>query len=119
MAIIVSGNVLELKSARSQSAIAHIMSCSSEPKKYFLGRKTQISQIRLVQTNPRRIQTLPPMPLLVMYMTLNRLKGCCQLQHLVYSRGFISITVVETQRVKFTVCSEPNNGDFVFPECIC
>ena len=36
--------------------------------------------------NPRRIQTLPPMPLLVMYMTLNLLKSCCQLQHLVYPR---------------------------------
>ena len=55
-------------------------------RKYFLGRKVQMSQIRLEQTNPRRIQKLPPMQLLVMYMTLNRLKGCCQLQHLVYHR---------------------------------
>ena len=43
MAIIVSGNVLERKSARSQSVIAHIMSCSMEPKDFFLGRKIQIS----------------------------------------------------------------------------
>ena len=44
MTIIVSGNVVlvELKIARSQSAIAHIMPCSMEDKKYFLGRKTQI-----------------------------------------------------------------------------
>ena len=74
------------KKARSQSVIAHIMSCSMEPKEYFLGRKIRRSRIRLEQTNPRRIQTLPPMPLLVMYMTLNLLKGCCQLQHLVYPR---------------------------------
>ena len=86
MAIIVSGNVLEQKSARCQNVIAHIMSCSIEPKEYFLGRKIQMSRIRLEQTNPRRIQTTPPMPLLVMYMTLNLLKGCCQLQHLVYPR---------------------------------
>ena len=84
MTIIVSGNVLERKSARSQSVIAHIMSCSMEPKEYFLGRKIQMSRIKLEQTSPRRIQTLPPMPLLVMYMTLNLLKGCCQFQHLVY-----------------------------------
>ena len=66
--------------------IAHIMSCSMEPKKYFLGGKFQMCQRRVEQTNPRRIQTLPPMPLLVIYMTLNHLKGCCQFQHLVYPR---------------------------------
>ena len=33
--------------------------------------------------------------------------------------GFKSTTVVETQRVKFTVSSEPNNSDFVFPLCEC
>ena len=32
-------------------------------------------------------------------------------------RGFNSTTVVETQRVKFTVSSEPNNSDFVFSLC--
>ena len=31
--------------------------------------------------------------------------------------GFNSTTVVETQRVKFTVSSEPNNSDFVFSLC--
>ena len=31
--------------------------------------------------------------------------------------GFNSTTVVETQRVKFTVSSEPNNIKFVFPLC--
>ena len=31
--------------------------------------------------------------------------------------GFNSTTVVETQRVKFTVSSEPNNSEFVFPLC--
>ena len=31
--------------------------------------------------------------------------------------GFTSTTVVETQRVKFTVSSEPNNSDFVFSLC--
>ena len=31
--------------------------------------------------------------------------------------GFNSTTVVETQRVKFTVFSEPNNSDFVTPLC--
>ena len=31
--------------------------------------------------------------------------------------GFNSTTVVETERVKFTVSSEPNNSDFVFPIC--
>ena len=29
--------------------------------------------------------------------------------------GFNSTIIVETQRVKFTVSSEPNNSDFVFP----
>ena len=57
-----------------------------EAKEYFLGRKIQMCQKRLEQTKPRRIQKLPPMPLLVMYMTLNHLKGCCQLQNLVYPR---------------------------------
>ena len=124
------------------------MSCSIEPRIFFLGMKIQMCQIRLEQTNPRRVQKLLPMPLLVMYMILNRLKGCCQLQHLVYPRtldlcdsasthswvpsslinrlGFVgepvnlsiiglnSTTVVETQRVKFTVSFEPNNRDFVF-----
>ena len=33
------------------------------------------------------------------------------------NNGFNSTTVVETQRVKFTVSSEPNNGDFVFSLC--
>ena len=28
--------------------------------------------------------------------------------------GFNSTTVVDTQRIKFTVSSEPNNSDFVF-----
>ena len=55
-------------------------------ERMFPRRKIQMSRIRLEQTNPRRIQTLPPMPLLVMYMTLNLLKGCCQLQQLVYPR---------------------------------
>ena len=32
--------------------------------------------------------------------------------------GFNSTTVVETQRVKFTVSSEPNNSDFVYPLCV-
>ena len=31
--------------------------------------------------------------------------------------GFNSTTIVETQRVKFTVSSEPNNSDFVFSLC--
>ena len=31
--------------------------------------------------------------------------------------GFNSTTVVETQRVKFTVSSEPNNSDFVYSLC--
>ena len=31
--------------------------------------------------------------------------------------GFISTTVVETQRVKLTVFSEPSNTDFVFTLC--
>ena len=31
--------------------------------------------------------------------------------------GFNSTTVVETQMVKFTVSSEPNNSDFVFSLC--
>ena len=31
--------------------------------------------------------------------------------------GFNATTSVETQRVKFTVSSEPNNSDFVFPLC--
>ena len=39
MAIIVSGNVLELKNARRQSVIAHIMSCSMEPKNIFPRRE--------------------------------------------------------------------------------
>ena len=42
LAIIVSGNVLQLKSARSQSVIAHIMSCSMEPTKGFPGGKLQM-----------------------------------------------------------------------------
>ena len=89
-------------------------------------------------------------------MTLNRVKGFCQLQHLVSAdvtslltlvlcdsvltrswvssslvnrldlvgepinlliSSFNSTTVVETQRFKFTVSSEPNNSDFVFPLC--
>ena len=32
--------------------------------------------------------------------------------------GFISTTVVETQRVSFTVSSEPNKIDFVLPLCV-
>ena len=55
-------------------------------ERIFPRRKIQMSRIRLEQTNPRRIQTLRPMLLLVMYMTLNLLKICCQLQHLVYPR---------------------------------
>ena len=54
LAIIVSGNVLELKSARSQSVIAHIMSCSLEPKNSFLGGKLQIESERLAKRADRR-----------------------------------------------------------------
>ena len=72
MTTIVSDNVLELKNARSQSAIAQKKFCSMEPKEYFLGRKIQMSRIRLEQTNPGRIQKQPRKPLLVMYITVNR-----------------------------------------------
>ena len=31
--------------------------------------------------------------------------------------GFNATTIAETQRIKFTVSSEPNNSNFVFPLC--
>ena len=125
-----------------------------EAKKYFLGRLIRLSQTRLEQTSPKRTQTLPPTPLLVMYMTLKALLRIATLgvssdvtslptlvlcdnasTHLWVSlslvnslglvgepvylsiSGFNASTVVETQRVRFTVSSEPNNSYFVFPLC--
>ena len=76
---------LDAKKVHSHFAIAH-MSYSMEPKTYLLGRKVRMPQIRLENTSPRKIQTTLPKPLLVIYMTLNRLKGCCQLQHLVWAQ---------------------------------
>ena len=153
MAIIVSGNVLEQKSAQSQSAIAHIMSCSMEPKEYFLGRKIQMSRIRLEQTNPNTsthaavsdVHDIESSKGLLPIATLGVSSDVTSLLTLVLCdsasthswvssslvnhlglvgepvnlsiSGFNSTTVVETQRVKFTVSSEPNNSDFVFSLC--
>ena len=154
MAIIVSGNVLELKNARSQSAIAHIMSCSMEPKNYFLGRKIQICQKKAGTNNSKEnrntsthavvsdVQDIESSKGLLPIATLGVSSDVTSLLTLVLCdsasthswvssslvnrlglvgepvnlsiSGFNSTTVVEAQRVKFTISSEPNNSDFVF-----
>ena len=56
-------------------------------EKVLSGKKIRMSQISVKQhITPRKLQRLPPTRLLVMSMRWKRLKGCCQLQHLVCPR---------------------------------
>ena len=156
MAIIASGNNLELKSVRSQSAIAHIIFCSMEPKinpprkNSNLSNKAgtnkskentntsihaAVSDVHDIESSKglwpiasfgvsSDVTSLLTLVLCVGASThswvssslVNRLVLIGEPVNLSIS-GFNSTTINETQRVKFTVSSEPNNSSFVFPLC--
>ena len=154
MAIIVSGSVLELKSARSQSAIAHKIFNSLDPKNIFPRKENSnvsneagtikskentntsthaaVSDVHDIESSKGLlpIATLGVSSDVTSLLTLVLCdsasthswvssslvkRPCLEGEPVNLSiSGFNSTTVVETQRFKFTVSSEPNNSDFVF-----